>query len=83
MGVTDEQLADVAAGRFDSFAADWAAALAFAEEMTRGGGRTSDAAFDALSSSFSPEQIVEITAVAALLNYFNRFANSLNIPITR
>jgi alkylhydroperoxidase family enzyme len=83
MSVTDDQLAWVAEGRFDSFDPGWAAALAFADEMTRTGGAVPDAVFAALSREFSTEQIVEITAVAALFNYFNRFANSLNIPVTR
>ncbi len=83
MSVSEEQLADIAAGRFESFDPAWGAALAFADEMTRSGGPVSDERFQALSGHFSEAQIVEITAVAALFNYFNRFANSLNIPVTR
>ena len=83
MSVTEEQLADVAAGRFGGFDPAWAAALAFADEMTRTGGHVSDECFAALSSRFTNAQAVEITAVAALFNYFNRFANSLKIPVTR
>ena len=81
--MTEEQLSQVAEGRFDSFEPGWAAALDFADEMTRTGGPVADARFAALSAHFTTEQIVEITAVAALFNYFNRFANSLNIPVTR
>ena len=81
--MTDEQLADVAEGRFAGFEPGWAAALTFADEMTRGGGPVSGPHFDELASYFSTEQIVEIAAVAALFNYFNRFANSLDIPVTR
>ena len=83
MGVSDDQLADVANERFERFEPAWGATLRFADEMTRGGGRTSEATFAELSAHFSTEQVVEITAVAALFNYFNRFANSLNIPVTR
>ena len=83
MGVSDEQLSAVAAGVFDTFAPNWSAALAFADAMTRAGGAVSDELYDALSAHFSTEQVVEIAAVAALFNYFNRFANSLNIPVTR
>ena len=83
LGVGEDQLSGVAAGRFDTFEPAWAAALRFADEMTRGGGRTSEPAVEDLREHFTAEQIVEITAVAALFNYFNRFANSLNIPVTR
>lgn len=83
MRVSEEQLSAVAAGAFDAFAPDWAAALGFADEMTRTGGMVSDESFATLSAHFSTEQVVEIAAVAALFNYFNRFANSLNIPVTR
>ena len=83
MGVTEAQLADVAAGRFDAFEPGWKAALAFAQEMTTSGGHVSDERYADLAASFDTAQIVELTAVAALFNYFNRFANSLKIPVTR
>ena len=83
MSISEEQLADLAAGRFERFEPGWRAALEFADEMTRSGGPVEDARFAALGTHFSIEQIVELTSVAALFNYFNRFANSLNIPITR
>jgi alkylhydroperoxidase family enzyme len=83
MGVAEEQLTALAEGRFDSFEPAWGAALAFADELTRSGGAVSDARYAELAAHFTPEQVVEVTAVAALFNYFNRFANSLNIPITR
>ena len=81
--MTEEQLAWLSDGRLASFEPDWRAALEFADEMTRTGGPVSDERFTTLAAHFSTEQIVEITAVAALFNYFNRFANSLNIPVTR
>ena len=81
--MSEEQLASLATGHLESFEPGWRAALEFADEMTRSGGPVSDAQFRALTEHFSTEQIVEITAVAALFNYFNRFANSLNIPVTR
>ena len=81
--MSEEQLSAVAAGAFDSFDPDWSAALTFADEMTRTGGMVSDESFATLSARFSAEQVVEVAAVAALFNYFNRFANSLNIPVTR
>ena len=51
--------------------------------MTPTGGHVGDAPFAELSRHWTPAQIVEITAVVALFNYFNRFANALAIPVTR
>jgi len=39
--------------------------------------------YTALEAHWSPAQIVEITAVIGLFNFFNRFANALDIPVTR
>ena len=83
MSITETQLGQLATGDFEGFEPDWRSALSFADEMTRTGGPVGDAAFAEISRHFSTEQIVEITAVAGLFNYFNRFANSLNIPVTR
>ena len=83
MSISETQLEQLAAGRFTDFEPSWRAALAFADEMTRTGGPVGDEVFGELSRHFSAAEIVEITAVAALFNYFNRFANSLNIPVTR
>ncbi len=76
-------LVHLAQGQLTDFEPAWRSALVFADEMTRSGGPVGDAHFADLAAHFSTEQIVEITAVAALFNYFNRFANSLNIPVTR
>ena len=51
--------------------------------MTPTGGTVSGDAYAALASHWLPGQIVEITAVAALFNYFNRFAIALEVPVTR
>ena len=83
MSITEEQLALLSEGRFEEFEPAWRAALSIADEMTRTGGRVDDASFATLAEYFTAAQIVEITSVAALFNYFNRFANSLNIPVTR
>jgi alkylhydroperoxidase family enzyme len=39
--------------------------------------------YSALERHWSAAQIVEITAVICLFNFFNRFANALDIPVTR
>jgi alkylhydroperoxidase family enzyme len=83
LGATAEQLSAVERGTFDEVEPSWQTALGLADAMTRAAGQVSDAQFDALSAHWSAEQIVEIVAVVCLFNYFNRFANALNIPVTR
>ena len=51
--------------------------------MTPTPGVVSPEVYGALEPYWSPAQIVEITAVICLFNFFNRFANALEIPVTR
>jgi alkylhydroperoxidase family enzyme len=83
LGATDEQLAALGAGDVSGFDAAWAAALSYAAHMTPTGATVSGDAYAALASHWQPAQIVEITAVVALFNYFNRFAIALEVPVTR
>jgi alkylhydroperoxidase family enzyme len=59
------------------------AAIRFAEMMTPTGSTADDVVYEELARHWAPEQIVEITAVIALFNYFNRFAEALHVPVTR
>jgi alkylhydroperoxidase family enzyme len=83
LGANDEQIAMLSRGEQGDFSSAWMAAFRFADEMTRGGGRVSAATYDALEREWTPAQIVEIAAVIALFNYFNRLANALEIPPTK
>lgn len=83
LGATDEQFAALARGDFGGFAAGWQAALRYAEEITPSRGQASAATFDQLATHWSAVQIVEITAVICIFNYFNRFAIALDIPPTK
>ena len=83
LGATEEQITALAAGDVSGFDAAWAAALEYAAHMTPTGGTVSRDAYAALASHWAPAQIIEITAVAALFNYFNRFAIALEVPVTR
>ncbi len=57
--------------------------LRLAERMT-GGALAMDDALDAgLRRHFDEGQIVELTAVIGLFNYFNRFNNALEMEPTR
>jgi alkylhydroperoxidase family enzyme len=83
MGATEEQLDAVARGEYTVFEESWRSALRFADVMTPTPGIVSDEVYADLASHWSPAQIVEITAVIAMFNFFNRFAHALAIPITR
>ena len=83
LGASDDQITALAAGDVSSFEPPWAAALEYAAHMTPTGAAVSGDAYAALASSWEPPQIIEITAVAALFNYFNRFAIALEVPVTR
>lgn len=83
MGGTDEQLDGVARGVYDAFDEPWRSALRYADVMTPTPGIVSREVYDDLASHWSPAQIVEITAVIAMFNFFNRFAHALDIPITK
>ena len=80
--VSEEQLSAVERDDLADFDPAWQAALEFANDVTRRGGVVGDERFATLARHFMTEQIVEITAVIALFNYFNRFANGLKIPVT-
>lgn len=83
MGATDAQLAALDGGNRSSFTAAERAALAFAEAITPTGGQAPDTLYGELAAHWQPAQIVEITAVVGLFNYFNRFAEALHVPVTR
>jgi len=82
-GASDAQLDGIARADYDGFEVSWRSALRYADEMTPTPGIVSDATFAELASSWNPTQIVEITAVICLFNFFNRFAHALEIPVTR
>lgn len=83
MGGTQEQID--ALGRDDTtgFEPSWRAAFDAAAQMTRNGGRIDQSTFERLRQSWSDPQIVEIVSVVGVFNYFNRFANALEIPPTK
>ena len=83
LGASDEQIKVLAAGDVSGFDPAWAVALQYAAHMTPTRATVSGDAYTALASRWEPPQIVEITAVAALFNYFNRFAIALEVPVTR
>jgi alkylhydroperoxidase family enzyme len=83
LGAGAELLDAVTRGEYSGCEAGWRAAFAYADAITPTGGRADDACFAELRRHWSSAQIVELTAVAGLFNYFNRFAEALDIPVTR
>ncbi len=83
MGATDEELAALEKGKLGVFEARERAALEFADRLTLNSNRVSDEQFDLLRRYFDEGEIVEISAVAGLFNYFNRFNNALKVEPTR
>ena len=67
----------------EQFEPAWGAALRYADAMTLGGGEVSDPVYAALAAHWDEGQVVEITEVIGLFNYFNRLTNALRVEITR
>jgi len=83
MGATDAMITALERGDSTAMTDADAAAVRYAESLTPTGSTVADPVYQQLARHWSPEQIVEITAVVALFNYFNRFAEALHIPVTR
>ncbi|MGH9487355.1 MAG: carboxymuconolactone decarboxylase family protein [Terriglobales bacterium] len=58
-------------------------ALRYAERMTSDANAVDEALYAELQRHFDEAQMVEITAVIGLFNYFNRFNNALQMEPTR
>jgi alkylhydroperoxidase family enzyme len=79
-GITDRQLEDLAGFEASSnFSRTEKAVLRYAEGITHTPADVSDAVFEEIRSLFTTEQIVELTAAAALENYRARFNCALKI----
>lgn len=76
-GITEEEIQAVQTEQDHGFSEPERAAIRFARELTQ----TADAeeSRDALLEHFTSEQVVEITLVACMSNFTNRFNNALQI----
>jgi alkylhydroperoxidase family enzyme len=72
-GLTDEEIEAIRDGRYDGFAAPEAALLRLADAMADTPSNVSDALYAELCNYFSAEELMELTANAALENYRARF----------
>ena len=82
-GATEAQLDAVARGAYEPFEESWRSAFRYADAMTPTPGIVGEAVFADLASHWTKVQVVEITAVICMYNFFNRFAHALDVPITR
>ena len=77
-GITDEELRALRTEQDHVFSEPERAAIRYARDLTREAD-ADDENRDALFQHFNDEQIVEITLVAAMANFTNRFNNGLQI----
>ena len=76
-GLTDEEIGAIRGEKDAGFSDPERAALAYARELTRTASALQTR--DALRQHFTDEQVVEITLVAAMANFTNRFNNALDV----
>ena len=67
----------------EQFEPGWRAALGYADAVTTRSDAVTDEEYAALAGRWDEGQIVEITQVIGLFNYFNRFNNALRVETTR
>lgn len=61
----------------------WQTALAYADVVHRSGHDVTEEQYSRLRACWDEGQIVEITLVIGMTEYFNRFNNSLRVEPTR
>jgi uncharacterized peroxidase-related enzyme len=76
-GITDDEMRALQTGQDHGFAEPERAAIQYARDLTQDA--IADEARTKLFEHFSDEQVVEITLVAAMANFTNRFNNGLGI----
>ena len=76
-GITEDEICALQTQQDHSFAPAEKAAIAYARELTQQADASETR--EALYQHFSDEQIVELTLVAAMANFTNRFNNGLDI----
>ena len=76
-GITDAELQALQSAQDDGFPEAERAAIRYARELTQKAAAAESRA--ALLAHFSDEQVVEITLVAAMANFTNRFNSGLSI----
>ena len=76
-GISEAEMQALRTGQLDGFSASEQAAIRYADELTKTANVNSTR--DQLRSHFNDEQTVELTLVAAMANFTNRFNNGLAV----
>jgi uncharacterized peroxidase-related enzyme len=78
-GITENDIRAIATEEDNAFSARERVAIQYARDLTRTA--NADHSREALCGFFGDEQIVEITLVAAVANFTNRFNNGLELAV--
>ncbi|MFN8548125.1 MAG: carboxymuconolactone decarboxylase family protein [Candidatus Eisenbacteria bacterium] len=81
-GASEEEIVAARDGRYEGFSPRERIALEYAATLTRDPRGVTDQLYARLSEHFDAGQIIEISAVTGLFNYFNRFNNALEMEPT-
>ena len=76
-GISEAEMQALRSGQLDGFSASEQAAIRYARELTQTA--TAKDTGEGLKAHFNDEQVVEITLVAAMANFTNRFNNGLGV----
>ena len=83
IGTSDEEIAALdRVAESDAFDPALKVALLYAEAMTRDAHRVNGNLFSELKRHYSDSEIVELTSVVGLANYWNRFTTALRIDLS-
>lgn len=82
-GATDEQLAALVDFERGPFSDAEKAALAYAQQLTLDAHAIDDALFARLREHYDEGEVIELSAMAGLFNYFNRVNDALRFESTK
>ena len=83
LGYTDDDLKALANfASAENFSPAVKAAIKLAENMTFNGQLVTDEDFAELRKYYSEPEIIELTSLIGMVNYFNRFTTTLRIDIS-
>lgn len=77
-----DALQDRGSGALETLKPGWQVALEYADALHGSGHNVADALYERLARVWDPGQIVELTMVIGLTEYFNRFNNALRVAPT-
>ncbi len=83
-GITEEQIAAIESDdymRSSLLSGREKAAVLWAEHVTRNTARDRDDIFETVKKEFTQTELIELTMMSCLFNSWNRFMDSLHMPI--